>query len=1394
METTVLQAGDCKPPSGRKMKARAPPPPNQPPIACKSNNGHNLTTDLGMLPDQGAINMKENLISRMVDVTVIFPDGEEQNNTVQGSKAVMDLLVDLCSRHHLNPAHHTLELHSLGTQQPLNYKPNTLIGTLDVQKILLKEKVLEGKTKRPPPRIPEKTVRLVVNYLKTQKAVVRVSPEVPLQSIIPAICEKCEVSQEYLVLLRDTFSGEELELTKSLNELGIKELYAWDRKRETRNSSTSCDTTEKEKKRFLGFFKTNKRNSKAEEYLTTRMDEVCGSEEPFKSTTASEQSIDGITTTLNSPSVNSCSVTLGPSLSLGNISGMTGSTEIKKRRAPPPPMVIPQLQSGEPNGEEQMLSQMSQSSLQNELQKKKRRAPPPPTPTMPNRTEEMEDKRKSTVGNGRHVPQKPPRGNTRGSPQLVIPPPPPYPPPDTDTMDPTELYSEADVTDPTKLVPKRNLQLSHDIPSMDDVDLSEIEETTSVSSCFASEDTTEDSGVMSSLSDIVSLDSQNDSMRSREKSIGAQETLAEMDSMFVAESSSVRNSSFNSDGSGNSHQRDDDKMMEATFENTDVFIAAQLQQTLDALDEDLAAMEGLHDDSESRSVSSEMNGASSPLPQNDEAVQGVSLPVPVTIIDEVLEDDITVHSDREKGTPLFSMTDDNEDIPVHSISPGKLTNENSNTITFSKGYVDGECPYLSKSLLQQQSPKEEFGHQTEEEQKYEFETHTSSCEKMPKKDAALEIISKNEVDSEESSAKVIVSNVRLMNEVNGTKEKVRPLKEVNTNEGFPSKFKTELEFRHASAKARDEKDHAPPPSLWCHRVHNGVTNYEPKIGLTTFKVVPPKPEAKYFDRDASLSTGAIKIDELGNLVTPNVGGIRNVTVNTTSSETEKTVIERAKAYWRSSSMEKQLEESQVGYSAKPVIIPNSKPLSKISQTKPECLTSLKVETSPLVGSSAVGSNVGTEKTKPPVHVAQSLVKTLTAPVVNKDKVELPFQKPQRRTSSLYVASAIAKCIDPSQFKTYRERHDKGEEMSNEKGVNAETEPLPQRCTVTAKYCTVETQPTKTKESYSNTFNCSKNISHTLPLGAHSRLTNNTANIRSQNQTKPTNCSSEPFTTLSSKDCGIIRGDPSCGSIQNIIVREMPSVLNQMREQVDHTSPAFLLRSSNAHTSPITFSSSVNSSRGRPINSGSELNGTLTANHVVSEKDEKLGNAPRRNEPESDIKDDNLYNVFGPKKKFKPVIQKPLPKDTSLHSALMEAIQTAGGRENLRKISPSAINGGQKTPLFTEPENERSALLAAIRGHNGTSKLRKISSSASEELQSFRNAEGALQNRATSTTEQQCNPPPPPLPPTPAQLRTKTPRSFANRVTDNQVDARQALMEAIRSGSGAARLRKVPLLV
>lgn len=42
-------------------------------------------------------------------------------------------------------------------------------------------------------------------------------------------------------------------------------------------------------------------------------------------------------------------------------------------------------------------------------------------------------------------------------------------------------------------------------------------------------------------------------------------------------------------------------------------------------------------------------------------------------------------------------------------------------------------------------------------------------------------------------------------------------------------------------------------------------------------------------------------------------------------------------------------------------------------------------------------------------------------------------------------------------------------------------------------------------------------------------------------------------------------------------------------------------------------------------------------------------------------------VFGPVKKFKPVICRSVEKETSLHSSLMEAIQSGSGKDRLKKV-------------------------------------------------------------------------------------------------------------------------------
>ncbi|XP_044860470.1 protein cordon-bleu isoform X5 [Mauremys mutica] len=1315
MET--LASGTNKPPSGRKMKARAPPPPSQPLAASQIQSEQKSLSELGVIPDQSLVTMKENLINRTVDFTVVLPSGVEQKNNVHGSKAVMDLLVDLCSRYHLNPAHHTLELKACG-MEPLSYKPNTLVGALDVQTVLLKEKVPEGKTKRPPPRIPEKSMRLVVNYLKTHKAVVRVSPEVPLHSIIPAICEKCEVSPEHVVLLRDNITGEELELTKSLDELGIKELYAWDRKRETsQNSSISNDAAEKEKRGFLGFFKVNKRSSK------------------------------GFATAPNSPSVNSRSITLGPSLSLGNISGMTANPEIKKRRAPPPPVATPHLQSMETSGVAKMTMQIPQGATQNDLQKKKRRAPPPPTPpvpVMPNRTEEKEDKRKSTV---------------------------------------------------------ESLQLAHDNIYVVDgmvLELSEVEETTSVSSCFASEDTTEDSGVVSSPSDVVSLDSQNDNMKLKDKPVNGQEDNTERDGTYAAELCSVRNTSCDSNDSGNAHQSSrDEETTAAKNDNEDVFTAARLQQTLAELDEDLEAMEGIRYEADNDSVSNHTNGASSPHFSDADTAQDAAFVVPVTIIDEILDINAVGPIEDEENALLPNA--DDEDISADSINLGNFTNNNS-AGSFDKKHVDGGSWSISMDLIHQQSSDDVSKPLPVEQRREMFESLTSSFEKRNENNLGLENTYKDGVSSEECKPMLISSHLKPKTQIHIASEKTNPFNEQNSQERFLNKMKTELEFKPPSTKTTEEKEDILSPPLWGHRAPSSVTSYEPKVGLTTFKVVPPKPEIKYFDRGNSFSTGAIKIDDLGNLMIPNAGK-KNMS-DISSSETEEPLIGRVKEFWRSNSSGKQSDNSIEHNSKKSIVNVSAKPFNSKSESKPFSLTDPKPIPSQPVTSNVAERHFELERIKPPVPATQSQVKTLVSPTITKDKTEFPFLKPYKRTSSHYVASAIAKRLDPLTFKTdLIEKHDKEENNHEEKLIKTGTEPLPKGCIIMAKNSPMEIKPAEMRDSYSNIFTCSHTASNSrLMLGDNSAAKNKAVNIRLLNQTTPVGFYKRSIsvpTKSSSKDNRTAEGDHSFNKKHSIVDKNTHPLTDQKCEKTDHTN------SSSSFTSPdLPAPTSSSSSLLRPTkwhpgnniqtNSSealSELNITPVNNHVISQRDEK---------PDSINKSDVTVqtDIFGPKKKFKPIVQKPVPKDTSLHSTLMEAIQTAGGKEKLRKSSDSMINGSQKKSSYAEPENEHSALLAAIRGHSGTSRLKKISSSASEELQSFRNAELSLQNKEACQAEQLWIPPPPvlPPPPPPPSHKSMTAPKFPVTATSNPGEAREALMEAIRSGAGAARLRKVPLLV
>lgn len=69
---------------------------------------------------------------------------------------------------------------------------------------------------------------MVINYKKTQKTILRVNPRVALAELLPAICEKCEFDMETTVLLTDVQSLAPLDLSNSLNDYAIREIYAKD--------------------------------------------------------------------------------------------------------------------------------------------------------------------------------------------------------------------------------------------------------------------------------------------------------------------------------------------------------------------------------------------------------------------------------------------------------------------------------------------------------------------------------------------------------------------------------------------------------------------------------------------------------------------------------------------------------------------------------------------------------------------------------------------------------------------------------------------------------------------------------------------------------------------------------------------------------------------------------------------------------------------------------------------------------------------------------------------------------------------------------------------------------------------------------------------------------------
>lgn len=357
-----------------KSKAPSPPGPDK-------LNSPGLAQWYPGNPPALSMDHKDNLIDKELSLVVVLPGGVEKMTTVHGSKPLMDLLVTLCAKYHLNPSGHTLELVTTNRNN-IKLKPNALIGTLDAEKIIIKPKG-EDKNKKTGPQMPEATVRMVINYKQTQKTILRVNPRIPLAELLPAICEKCEFEVESTILLKDVKSLAPLDLSASLNDYAIREVYA----RDTRvPASPVCPASptypglvtpskdknqkEKENKGLFSMFRKSKKG-KPDQAPTA----ASAPSSPVLPHTRPRPLSMALPSTHSSPF------------------GSPGDAP-KKRRAPQPPILVSQMSCPSDFSPRQRLysepcarldstdltpALSRGSSTDSSLKRTKRKAPPPPT-------------------------------------------------------------------------------------------------------------------------------------------------------------------------------------------------------------------------------------------------------------------------------------------------------------------------------------------------------------------------------------------------------------------------------------------------------------------------------------------------------------------------------------------------------------------------------------------------------------------------------------------------------------------------------------------------------------------------------------------------------------------------------------------------------------------------------------------------------------------------------------------------------------------------------------------------------------------------------------------------------------------------------------------------------
>ncbi|KAL0172795.1 hypothetical protein M9458_033106, partial [Cirrhinus mrigala] len=363
-----------------------------------------------------------------------------------------------------------------------------------------------------------------------------------------------------------------------------------------------------------------------------------------------------------------------------------------------------------------------------------------------------------------------------------------------------------------------------------------------------------------------------------------------------------------------------------------------------------------------------------------------------------------------------------------------------------------------------------------------------------------------------------------------------------------------------------------------------------RFGMKTFTVIPPKPAVSQTKSAGSLVTGAIKIDEQGNMVSqrqistgPKKNGNHSVD---TSKETSS--LDKAKAFW--STAEKQDQSTTINRG--PVV--NNKDTDVFKPSTVSGVSKLSVKTPP----EEAHKEVIILERKPISGVA--VPEPAENPSFTAEKRDLSFLKPSKRTSSQYVASAIAKNNSIPNTKIDIKQAPSESVVGVQKPVN-------QQFNREVKPAAAFKPPENSMPSSGHPKHLQSYLSHVAEKPASSER-------------------------ISSVEKGTLHGEDKTKSLDS-------HPLNNKIQPSTHVS---------AHIKPVESSSEEATSINKFPDTSSARQTPTDTTHPPHTKKPELNKSENPYEP-------NQGNMFGPVKKFKPVHFKPVQKETSIHSSLMEAI-------------------------------------------------------------------------------------------------------------------------------------------